>query len=322
MDISVIICCYNSENRILRCLKYLSNQIIDNVICEIILVDNNCSDNTVYIAKQSWLKFGSPFNLTVVEEKRPGLSYAREKGVKNSKGDLVLFCDDDNLLSDKYLLNAYEMYKKQINFGALGGWCNELLTITPPSWFNNQKGYFAISRQGIQSGDITLQKGTLYGAGIITKRAIFNQLYASSPPILMTGRKGKLLSSGEDTEYCYLLRLMGYRLFYDENLYFEHAIPNERLNYKYLIRLRLGILFSTIKIQPYLWILNNNKPLRRGLFLTSCKMIKKLKSTTTKFNLLFIIEITLIIIKIFAEQYYYFKNKKNFSKITNWQERL
>ena len=63
IDISVIICCYNSENRIVPTLEHLSRQTLGQLSCEIILVDNNCSDGTIDLAKKTWDSIGNPFEI-------------------------------------------------------------------------------------------------------------------------------------------------------------------------------------------------------------------------------------------------------------------
>ena len=80
--ISIIVCCHNSEDRLPNTLESLSKQHLDsNHPVEIIIVDNNSSDNTGLIAQKLWNDFGTPYPLIVIEEKKPGLSNARRAGV-------------------------------------------------------------------------------------------------------------------------------------------------------------------------------------------------------------------------------------------------
>ena len=52
MNLSTVICCYNSSSRIETTLEYLAKQKLKDLSCEVILVDNNCSDATVEVAKK------------------------------------------------------------------------------------------------------------------------------------------------------------------------------------------------------------------------------------------------------------------------------
>jgi len=89
MGLSVIVCCYNSSKFITACLEHIACQNLDGITLEVILVDNNCTDDTVNIALQAWRTCGSPFILRIIEEKVSGIAYARKKGVLEAKGEIL-----------------------------------------------------------------------------------------------------------------------------------------------------------------------------------------------------------------------------------------
>ena len=45
-NISVIVCCYNSEKTIESCLNSLNNQSCNNLFIEVVLVDDGSADDT------------------------------------------------------------------------------------------------------------------------------------------------------------------------------------------------------------------------------------------------------------------------------------
>ena len=97
--ISIIICCYNSAKRLPETLAHLANQQVDGgVRWELILVNNNSTDETEVVAQNLWGALGSPAPLKIFEEPLPGLSYARNNGMKKAIYEVFLFCDDDNWL--------------------------------------------------------------------------------------------------------------------------------------------------------------------------------------------------------------------------------
>ena len=85
--ISVIIPAYNAEETIGRCLQALENQSIDKSLYEVIVVDDGSEDNTADIARG--------FNCKVVSQKQGGPAKARNSGVYQSTGDIILFTDSD-----------------------------------------------------------------------------------------------------------------------------------------------------------------------------------------------------------------------------------
>lgn len=86
--ISVVIPAYNEENTIARCLRSLVEQSVPREQIEIILVDNNCTDNTVKIAET----FGS---IHIIHEPTPGVGAARAAGWAVAKGEIIASTDAD-----------------------------------------------------------------------------------------------------------------------------------------------------------------------------------------------------------------------------------
>lgn len=89
---TIVVCTYNGERFLNRCLTALENlDELHNLTEKIYVVDNNSSDGTPEIAK----KFCEQDNLfEYVFEKRQGLSYARKQAVKAST-EWVVYVDDE-----------------------------------------------------------------------------------------------------------------------------------------------------------------------------------------------------------------------------------
>src|SRR4249919_3030237 len=84
--ISVIICCYNSSDRLAQTLEHLSRQIVPRQLSwEILLVDNASTDDTAEKALAIWNRLlpGSQI-LCVLTETNPGQQFARIRGVKEA----------------------------------------------------------------------------------------------------------------------------------------------------------------------------------------------------------------------------------------------
>ncbi|RZK56846.1 MAG: glycosyltransferase family 2 protein [Pedobacter sp.] len=249
--ISVIICCYNSAQRIGTTLKYLANQHIpSDMACEIILVDNCSTDITIEKAIEDWNNYQClGIDFKIIQEKTPGLSYARESGAKKAKYDIILFCDDDNWFERNYIAIAYDTITKNDNIGAVGGRSFAKANGFFPTWFEKWSLNYAVGKQWHTSGDVSERK-FLWGAGLVLRKSAFLQAF-SELPSLLTDRKGNELSSGGDSEICARLQLMGYKLYYNESLIFYHFIDDERLTLPYLDKLKDGQDKSWIILKHY-----------------------------------------------------------------------
>ena len=91
-NLSIIICTYNGKHRILPTLQALASQHVSNGRnIEIIIVDNNSTDDTSRFIIDAWSVIQSDIPLKVVFESKAGLAFARKRGVLESKGKYILF---------------------------------------------------------------------------------------------------------------------------------------------------------------------------------------------------------------------------------------
>ena len=240
MNLSVIICCYNSENRIVPTLDYLAKQTLGTLSCEIILVDNNCSDSTVETALKAWNSFGSPNELRIIKEIQPGQSFARKSGVLEAKGEIIVFCDDDNWLCENYLLNVFNLFKENSNIGILGGWSEPVFEIEKPKWFDEVCTSFAC---GGFTEERLIETSFVWGAGMALKNELSIAIFKTN--LTNKGRAGRILTSGDDSEICERARILGFSIYKSNLLFFRHFMSKDRLTIDYLGRLYVGFGYSS-----------------------------------------------------------------------------
>jgi glycosyltransferase involved in cell wall biosynthesis len=249
--VSIVLCTYNGKNRLEDTFKHLAAQQL-TIPCEIVFVDNASTDGTKDYADNWWVTHGvSSISYRSFEQPIPGKSYAQDLGYDKAQYEYILVCDDDNWLCDIYIQTAYDIMNNDSNIGALGGWCDAVFESEKPNWFDTYAKYYAVSKQGKQSGDITHKKGCLYGAGMVLRKSHWLQLKTLGFNHILSCRKGDSLSSGGDTEYSFALRLLGYKIWYDERLYFKHFMTSGRLNLGYLSRLRKAMVYANHILWPY-----------------------------------------------------------------------
>ncbi len=94
MKVSVVIPVYNEEKYIKNCLDSLINQ--EERPDEIIVVDNNCTDETISIVR----KFN---DISVIREKNQGMIPSRNTGYNFASGEIIARCDADSLLPSNWI---------------------------------------------------------------------------------------------------------------------------------------------------------------------------------------------------------------------------
>ena len=94
VDISVIIPTYNRCEYLLQMIE--SIQLMRGVTFEIIIIDDNSNDNT----KESIARLGASNIKYLVNSSNMGCAFSRRKGYKLSKGEFIVFADDDDFYTD------------------------------------------------------------------------------------------------------------------------------------------------------------------------------------------------------------------------------
>jgi glycosyltransferase involved in cell wall biosynthesis len=195
MDASIIVCTYNraeSLKETLAALKALAAP--EGLAWEVLVVDNNSKDHTrqvVHEAMQAWPR------LHYVFESNQGLSHARNRGIAETTGKVILFTDDDVLPESDWLattLAGLERYQAD----ACGGYIAPIWEVPPPAWLTERfYGFLAVRTEREDDYPITTPAQAPFGANMAFARHVFDQvgLFDTS-----RGRKGKILASGEDGE--------------------------------------------------------------------------------------------------------------------------
>lgn len=234
--VSVVICCYNSSKRIEKTLIALANQVFTiDVDWEVILIDNNSSDDIHQTATNIWNGLYTGIDFSIYKEPQAGLGFARKRGIDSAKYDYVLFCDDDNWLAANYVQGMYTIMNSDDAIAACGGKGIPFFETNPPNWFMEYAEAFATGSQEINKVDGKIIN--LYGAGMTINKNHFYQLEQTGFKSLLKDRTGNSLSSSGDTELTYAFVLMGLKLMYADDLRFYHFMPANRLTKEYLSKL-------------------------------------------------------------------------------------
>jgi glycosyltransferase involved in cell wall biosynthesis len=254
--ISVIVCCYNSAQRLPQTLKHLAlQQVPTDFSWEVIVVDNASTDNTARIAVQQWQQYqiqGAGFK--VISEKQPGKNHAFKTGIYAALYDYVLTCDDDNWLFSDYIVKAFNTMQADETIGALGG-CG---IFEPEQPVNPQiEAYKNSYVNGPQTQAETHH--WVYGAGSVYQKAIITNLFNSGWTFVTPGRVGGKLNGGEDVEMCFMIYLSGFKITADNSLLFKHFVPLQRQTLKYVTDLTFWQAYTNVMLFGYYAIINKDK---------------------------------------------------------------
>ena len=261
--ISVVVCCYDSADVIRPTVEALAAQeLSDDLPFELILVDNNCRDDTVEIARSAWKPEAG--SLRVLHEPRPGLIHARRTGLDAVSHDTMVWADDDNVLAPDWLRRAVGILDEHPEVGFLGGRNDATTDGDFPEWFPDFQAVYACGSQAEATGYVTEGSRALFGAGLAGRTRVMRQVFETGPPMQLVGRTGNALLRGEDSEICLRAALMGWKLWYEEALRLEHFLKSSRLTWDYVKRARTGGAAARVILEMYQRLLEGQKPRRLG----------------------------------------------------------
>ena len=93
--LSIIIATYNRGEKLARTLRSLAAQTLPAGEWEAVVVNNNSTDDTPGVFARFTGAEGRDLNIRMVEETRQGLSWARNRGLAEARGEIIVMIDDD-----------------------------------------------------------------------------------------------------------------------------------------------------------------------------------------------------------------------------------
>lgn len=244
IDISVVICTYNGATRVPDVLERLSSQKVRDIEWEVIVVDNNSTDETAKVVSEFEKDWKLPSPLRYVLEPRQGLAYARQRAIKESRGEWVAFLDDDNLPASDWVQEAVDFGRSHARIGSFGGRILGDYEVQPPRSFGLVQGLFAINEASETFCYSTEATGEFPpGAGMVVRR----QAWLDAVPTQLRNlgvAGGSRASTGEDIEAQWYIHAAGWEVWHNPRMVCWHKIPASRFSESYLERFFEGIAAS------------------------------------------------------------------------------
>ncbi|NJM44756.1 MAG: glycosyltransferase family 2 protein [Alkalinema sp. RU_4_3] len=254
--ISVIICTHNPRRDYLHLvIKALEDQNLPYTDWELLVIDNASETPIAWEWSIDWHPQGQ-----IIREEKVGLTAARLCGFQAAQGEVLVFVDDDNLLSSNYLLEVQGVFQQHLQIGAIGGKSVPRFEITPEPWMAEFYKVLAIRDFGelVQVSEaLRSDEPIVYpdfapaGIGLAIRREVFGAYVAQTQDVLARlalGRTGKQLTSGEDNDIVLTAMRQGWQVGYFPKLEVVHLIAANRLKWNYLARLNKAATRSWVQV--------------------------------------------------------------------------
>jgi len=269
--ISVIICTHNPRPEYLRrVLDALKAQTLPEDQWELLLIDNASKEPLAKGFDLSWHRQGRH-----ILEEELGLTPARLRGIKESKGELLVFVDDDNVLEANYLFECITLAKKYSFIGSFGGQVVPEYEVPLGEDIKPFLYYLLINEfdEIKWSNVLNFHETTPSGAGMCIRREVVNdylQLVTTDMRRKELDRKGESVFAGGDKDMALCSRRVGLGMGMFPSLRLIHLIPQKRLTESFFLKAAYGGAYSSTLLD-YLYGLRESPRretfLRRGIAL-------------------------------------------------------
>ncbi|MGA9858093.1 MAG: glycosyltransferase [Solirubrobacteraceae bacterium] len=192
----------------------------------VIVVDHND-------ALEADLRARLPENVEIVASPgAPGLSSARNTAIARSRGDYIVFIDDDAVAHEQWLARLLSAFEDPTVIGA-GGHARPIWAEPPPAWFPPEFLWVVgCSYTGLpENGSVR----NPLGCNMVFRAEVFRRVGMFNPAI---GRLGSLPLGCEETEFCLRASraVPDARIALVSGAEIDHHVPAARATVSYLLR--------------------------------------------------------------------------------------
>jgi glycosyltransferase involved in cell wall biosynthesis len=233
MNVTVILCTYNRFQSLARALDSVARlEMPSSDVWEVLVVDNNSNDQTRATVEGFVARYPGKFRYLF--EPQAGKSYALNAGIREARGDVLAFIDDD-IIVDKDWLHTLIANLDGNTWTGAGGRILPANEFSRPAWLplegpNNMGGILALFDLGQVSRELDEPP---FGTNMAYRKEMFAK-YGGFRTDLGPQPGSELRN--EDTEFGRRLLKAGERLRYEPSAVVYHRVPEERLTKEYFLK--------------------------------------------------------------------------------------
>ena len=232
--LSLVIPTYNRAAPLLAALESVVRQDLPPQEWECVVVNNNSPDDTE--ARFGAFAAAHPgVTLRMVREESPGVSYARNRGLAEARGGIVVFIDDDERVNEGFLRAYADFFDSHPEAVVAGGRIVAEYPGGRPAWMSKWVEMPIANPMDFGDAVRPFPAGRVPGGGNMAFRRSAALRYGGFDPSL--GRVGRMLIGGEENDFFERLMRGGETCWYVPGAVMWHIIPPEKLTESYFRRL-------------------------------------------------------------------------------------
>jgi len=236
--ISVVICSYNRQDYIIEAIDSLYNQTHPRWEYEVIVVDNNSTDNTEALCKQ-YIAAHPDYNIFYLTEKRQGASYARNTGAAAARGELLVFMDDDAVADKDFIERIILFFNEHPDAAGMGGRITPKYIPAEPVWMSHFVSSLVGNFDYSATTEVFRPNKYPLESNMVVRKEDFDRVHGFNTAL--PGVMGTLRIGGEGKEFFLKLQAGGRKIYYDPSVKVQHVVEVKKLTREYMYRVASGI---------------------------------------------------------------------------------
>ncbi len=248
LRLSLIVATYNRSASLIRALESVAEQDAPTSEWECIVVNNNSTDDT----QERFTEFVAAHpdvNVRMVTELRQGLSFARNRGIRESEAEYIAIIDDDERISPNFITSYISLFDNTPDAAAAGGPIVAEYPSGRPRWMSHFTERPVANTMYFGDKVREFPDGRIPGGGNMAMRRSAVRRYGVFDTSL--GYVGESLVGGEESDLFERLRIAEAKYYYVPTAVMYHIIPTEKLTAEYLKRLSYNIGVSQLRRARY-----------------------------------------------------------------------
>jgi glucosyl-dolichyl phosphate glucuronosyltransferase len=235
--ISIAICTYNRARLLALCLQSLANLKYDLATVEVLVIDNNSTDNTKQVCEDATTQF-SQLKLRYIVEYNQGVGFARTRGAHEAKGGIIAYIDDDCLADENWLTIIADFYATHADAMSTGGKITPKYLVPMANWHG--KYFWGLVGNYNLGKNIFKMTGARYpaGANMHFRKTAFEKYGAFDGKL---GRSGTSLMAGEEKAMYLKLITANESVYYIPNAIVYHHVEGNKFDKAYVRKHSMGI---------------------------------------------------------------------------------
>lgn len=244
LRLSLIIATYNRAAFLIETLRSVVAQDAPAQEWECVVVNNNSSDDTA-ARFAAFAAENAGFDLRMVDEPNQGLSYARNRGIRESRGEYIAIIDDDERIAPQFISAYVSLFDSVPEAVAAGGPIVAEYVAGRPSWMSRYTERPIANTLYLGDRVREFPAGRIPGGGNMALRRSAVKRYGVFD--ISLGRVGSSLVGGEESDLFERLRLAEAHYYYAPAAVMYHVIPPEKLSVDYFSRLCYNVGVSQLR---------------------------------------------------------------------------